>query len=185
VMKVYEVGRERKSMNLKLEFLHDQFLAMSISASLQHAGIYKDKISDDERNEFRNALRKKLREISTEYDHPVGEARHEDNIELLANRMSDQFGGIFKDGKYRIGLAQKALNLYLKYLWCEEEIPTPPHCPFDRMIIEELLKKKPINWTDMDDIEDYRELVSVAEKKAKGLSLAEWELKTYQTLINK
>ena len=170
-------------MDLKQEFLHDQFLSMSISASLQHAGIYKDKIRDDERLVFRVALGRILLEISADYKNPVSESRHEENIELLVQMMSDQFGGLFKDGKYRIGLAQKALNLYLKYLWCEEEIPAPPHCPFDRMIIEELLKEKPINWTDMDDMKDYRQLVSAAREKAQGVSLAEWELKTYQKIL--
>lgn len=39
---------------------------------------------------------------------------------------------------FRIGSAQKALNLYRKYLWCLGYIPFPPHCPFDATIIDQL-----------------------------------------------
>jgi hypothetical protein len=49
-----------------------------------------------------------------------------------------QYQGVPSKNLFRVGTAQKALNLYLKYLWCLGEIKTPPHCPFDRGIIQML-----------------------------------------------
>jgi hypothetical protein len=47
----------------------------------------------------------------------------------------------------RIGLAQKALNLYLKYLWCLGEIHEPPHCPLDSIVLGQVPGCKDVRWT--------------------------------------
>ncbi|SDJ63273.1 hypothetical protein SAMN05216338_105731 [Bradyrhizobium sp. Rc2d] len=41
-----------------------------------------------------------------------------------------------RDGIYWYVVAQKVLNLLLKYYWCLARIPEPPYCPIDRIIIE-------------------------------------------------
>ena len=81
--------------------------------------------------------------------------------------------------RIRIGSAQKALNLFLKYLWCIGEAPEPPHCPFDFQIISKLPPAVRCNWTELDSIETYRALVAAAKTAAAGQSLAEWELAEY------
>src|SRR5215467_3622009 len=76
--------------------------------------------------------------------------------------------------------AQKALNLYLKYLWCTGEIRTPPHCPIDGGVIKKLgADLAGVPWTKLDNIEKYKELIAAGEKIAankKRESLADWEL---------
>lgn len=94
--------------------------------------------------------------------------------------MSAGYGQVLVGERFRIGIAQKALNLYLKYPWCLGIISRPPHCPFDGNILAEVGVFD--NWTQMDDPMRYREWVSAAERKA-GEALAEWELKRFPQLF--
>ena len=98
--------------------------------------------------------------------------------------------GLLRKERFRIGIALKALNLYLKNLWCLGQITTPPHCPLDRLIIDKLgLKwneRSQYDWTKLDDIEKYKELISRCDevaRKEKYRNIAEWELKVYGDLI--
>ena len=75
--------------------------------------------------------------------------------------------------------AQKALNLYLKLLWCLGKVKEPPHCPFDSIVISKLGKK--LNWTELDDIQPYKDLVNSARTLAGKLSIAKWELEIYNS----
>jgi hypothetical protein len=69
------------------------------------------------------------------------------------------FGNICK-GKINFGIAQKMLNLYLKYMWSLGNIQEPPHFPVDRIIQIKLIRTSqttrdyPIKieaWTQFDD----------------------------------
>jgi hypothetical protein len=138
--------------------------------------------------------------IAEDYRVPVVEEAHLRNIELLADRVSSSCGELLCEStmrccsgvasppskgnrRFRIGSAQKALNLFLKYLWCLGEVREPPHCPFDRRIIERLPKGVQCNWTQCNDIEHYNRWVAAAQEEAKkdSLSLAQWELCTFNT----
>jgi hypothetical protein len=117
----------------------------------------------------------------------MDEDSHIKNIEDLADCLSEEFRGlrVLKDDRFRIGIAQKALNLYLKYLWCTDQICMPPHCPFDSMIISKLPGCKDIKWTTLLNIDDYRRLVKAARAQAGDKPIAQWELETYQGLVGK
>ena len=101
----------------------------------------------------------------------------------------------FNNEKINFGIAQKMLNLYLKYMWSLGHIQSPPHFPVDR-IIQELLNKelKALGikvqelkaWTQFTDEHHYvkvmnsaRELISKKESFANH-SLAELELSLFQ-----
>lgn len=86
----------------------------------------------------RRALRTKLGDLASRYKHPVDDATHANNICEVADAMTAEFASCLRGGRFRIGIAQKCLNLYLKYLWCVGEILTPPHCPFDATMIARL-----------------------------------------------
>ncbi len=113
---------------------------------------------------------------------------HTRKIKKLADGLTKKYRRIFhnegKDGikkkQFKIGRAQKLINLYLKYLWVAGEIQTPPpHCPFDAIILEKLGKVE--KWTKTDAIAQYKCWVDAACKAAKkeNLSIAEWELVKY------
>ncbi len=62
----------------------------------------------------------------------------------------------------------------------------PPHFPVDRIIQGKL--KIPITpWTEMNDVEQYWNIINLAKKQAsvKGVSLAQWELQSFSRRFSK
>ena len=167
-------------MNAEMEkFINEQILALSIVAAFQHAKIYRDDITvtDEEKLAFRCKLQEHLETISLDYKNkPVTEEQHIDNLKKLKENMTTEFKDILFGNRFRVGIAQKALNLYLKYLWCLGKITEPPHCPFDSIIISEIHRND--KYTEMDSIDEYKSLVESAKQAAnkESLSLANWEL---------
>jgi hypothetical protein len=164
----------------KWEFVHSQVLASSVMASLQRANVYAPDVTDDQREQLRRELTAALREIGSRYSETVAGSQHEKHILELVRRVSQQCAPALANRHLRLGIAAKALNLYLKYLWCLGRIPTPPHCPFDRRVIARLPPHAQVSWTQLDDLSSYQALVSSAAVCARGEGLAEWELRVYQ-----
>jgi len=75
--------------------------------------------------------------------------------------------GILRDGNYRYGVAEKLLNLALKYYWCLGHIPTPPHCPVDRIVIEKTHLRGRVNWTEIKDEPQYRGVIEANQKSCR------------------
>jgi hypothetical protein len=163
----------------KQTFLLEQALQSSIIASLQRTSVYSPQANVLGKKFLTMTIRSNLQEIVKQYSVLVPEEEHVQNIIRLSIAVSTKCGSTLLNGRFRIGNAQKALNLYLKYLWCLDQIPTPPHCPFDSRIIAKLPSRVQIPWTRIDDINIYISLVDAAKLVAAGLSLAEWELLNY------
>ena len=163
------------------KFLNNEFLTLSVSGALQHSGTYQKSVSEADKKRLRSFLRERLVRIADEYTSSVAEDRHLSNINGLADAVSSRFPGLLENGRFRIGVAQKALNLYLKYLWCLGKIPEPPHCPFDSSVLSSIPTYDGPTWTSMKKIDDYRKLVQAAKREAvkKQLSLSKWELKIW------
>jgi len=123
-----------------------------------------------------------LKAYGSEYEiGNVSEEKHTSNIKTFADEISARYGNILSGGRFRIGIAQKLLNLYLKYRWVLGlAAKSPLHCPFDYRIISQLSVVEPrcIKWTKCDHIGCYQSWVDAARKKA-GKSIAEWELKAW------
>jgi hypothetical protein len=98
-------------------FLRNDFLTMSILGALGRSRTYSKSASDKTKIEFLNTLRVKLDEVSRKYQSTVTEENHLSNIEKLSDEFSSSFADCLRNRRFRIGIAQKALNLYLKYLW--------------------------------------------------------------------
>jgi hypothetical protein len=165
-------------------YLRDEFHLLTLNATVQRARIYANGIAENEREAFRMSLRQQLDITSMAYSRPVGEREHIRNIERLAAFMSRRHGGILREGRFRIGPAQKALNLFLKYQWCAGWISEPPHCPFDARVIALLPAGVRVSWTDLDSSAGYRSLVRAARAVASSVSLPNWELAAYNALSN-
>lgn len=166
-------------------FLIGQVLANSIGAAFQHAGVYDGKLGDmdSRKSDLRNDLRDRLITLGKEYQNSVSETDHCQVIVELADDLTAKHKkkGCLRGDRFRIGITQKALNLYLKYLWCLGEIGEPPHCPIDRRIINVLgipwNRRGSYDWTKLDDIGKYKELILMCKRQAGGsMSVAEWEL---------
>ena len=117
----------------------------------------------------------------------VGDERHLANIERLYSTLSNDHGDILLDGRFHIGTAQKALNLYLKYCWARGIVLEPPHCPIDSIVLAEVEKCASgagsricaeVTWTKIRRTHEYVHFVEKAKARAaeKGLSVARWEI---------
>jgi hypothetical protein len=169
-------GDNLEVMREKAKFLKSEAAAAAIAASLQRSRTYTQGASDEERGRLREQMREALEVIGGRYNAHVSEPEHMDNLAEFQRRVSAGCERFLEGRELRIGVAQKALNLYLKYLWCMGEIPPPPHCPFDHRLISLLGRVSSINWTEMTERKLYEELVKEAKGKAGGKSLAVWEL---------
>ena len=160
------------------KFIHDEFLMLVILGTLGRNPTYNGRATDAQKGQFRDELKGQLDKLGEKYKQcNVNDEEHVENIRSLADTMSDNHGSILKDNRFRIGSAQKALNLYLKYLWCLGKMDIPPHCPIDGVILKDL--KFDDKWTELDCIEKYRHFIKKAKEKAGSLPLARWELGEY------
>ena len=164
----------------KLKFINNEILTLTILGGLGRGyPVYRTGIQENDKNDFKIFLREQLHEYGRKYGNNVSEKDHIENIKKITQDTTKKYSKILRDNKFRIGRTQKLLNLYLKYLWVLNKIPEPPHCPFDRKIIEEL--DLDVNWTKLDSIDDYKKMVEKARSIARdnNVSIAEWELKMW------
>lgn len=166
-------------------FLRDELFSLTLMATVQRGKVYAEHATEAQKRLFQRGLQEALENASRQYATRVSDKRHLRNISSLSAKLTGAFHAFLRNGRFRIGSAQKALNLFLKYLWCTGLIPTPPHCPFDFQIIQKLPTKARRNWTTIDSIGEYKSLVAGAKKQADGQSLAEWELQLYSEVTAK
>ena len=161
------------------KFIHDEVLMMVILGTLGRNPTYNERATDAQKEQFRKKLKGQLDKFGKKYEQcSVDEEEHVENIRSLADTMSNEHDSILKGKRFRIGSAQKALNLYLKYLWCLGKIDIPPHCPIDGVILRDKLKCDD-KWTDLDCIERYRHIIKKTKEMAGSFPLARWELDVF------
>lgn len=190
----YLVPDEKKSrepVRAFKAFLLDEFWMLSWNGSVQHASVYtpkKDRTLKDSKFEKEKAeFKEKLIEFAEEqilpvYTDPVPEKAHFCHLLELASIGGELGKKVLNEGVYKLGVAQKLLNLRLKYLWCLGLIPEPPHCPVDRVVLGATRLREKLAWTRIRKISEYKDAIHAIRTEADlvGLSLAEWELKTFQ-----
>ncbi len=150
----------------------------AITAALQRNLTYRDHVADIDRAAFRTAFTECLNRYGQQYRNPISENQHLDIIEQISYELSTQFAHILVNGRLRIGTSQKALNLYLKFLWCLDATrPTPLHCPVDGIVLQAAGIWG--SWTQLDSIKTYAEWITRIHATAhtSGFpNIAEWEL---------
>lgn len=170
--------------------IQDKILSSSIWGALmtrRGKRVYKQNITENEKNILKNGLKEELLKIELD---KYADSNLTDWIMDRAERISNCFGNLLDNARFRVGISQKLTNLYLKYLWCLDPLSkSPPHCPFDGRVItylqnnldnSELKNKiKNIRWTKMDSMGDYQNLIEAARivsKNERYQTVAEWEL---------
>lgn len=113
-------------------------------------------------------------DLLPKYINGCTEDDHYSNISELVEWGSRQGADLLANG-YPFGIAQKLLNVYLKYQWCSGWISEPPHCPIDRTILQKLGLENRFIWTTMNE-SDYRAAIDELKKVARDFSPAQWEL---------
>ena len=168
----------------KNEFINGELWTLAWAASVQHASVYKQGIIYDSRGvrEFRRGVASYVRtQLLPLYKSGCEEPLHYRHIEDLIAHANRLGGDVLPDYGYKFGIAQKLLNLCLKYHWCLGRIKEPPHCPVDRIVIHKTKFRDKLKWTEITRPEEYRNVMAEIDKLAKkdGLSIAMWELQIY------
>jgi hypothetical protein len=164
--------RDRFLMNVAV-YDEEDAIKNAIMAALQHNKTYKSNVSTVERKAFRKELVSIITKSAKTYKRPVSDSFHCSEISRIAKTLSKGFGHILQGGEFRFGTCQKALNLYLKFLWLLGKIPQPPHCPIDRIVLQAARIEG--NWTKCNSANEYKRWIKGIKIVAGTLGLSKWE----------
>ena len=99
-----------------------------------------------------------------------------DEIINLKHKSEALFSPIFHECKFRIGVSQKLICLYAKYLWVSGQlISPPPLIPYDGVVKKMLKDNTLTDWTVLDNFELYENIIQKIDIVSNG-NPAEWEL---------
>ena len=131
---------------MKNSFIEREIWMLTRLGAFQRSGIYNLNVTEKKKREFTDELKIHLNDlIINQYSKVVSEEKHIENIESIikkSKRFSDfqDVNRVLKK-ELNFGIAQKLLNLYLKYHWCLGKVELPPHFPVDRILQEKLQLK--------------------------------------------
>lgn len=158
------------------KFILSEIKMYAWTASVQRNTVYKEDVNEYNKNIFRLDIINYVDSlVFPDYYVIVDEDIHINNIIKIQEKANDKFSAILDKDVHRIGTIQKHFNLYLKYLWCLNKIPMPPHCPIDKIILIKAGDRSTA-WTKMETIDEYITAINKIKDKANGIPLAEWEL---------
>lgn len=168
---------------LQRRFLSYELGLLSVKAALSTRDrawpIYSQLQKQHQRGVVQDAIRTVLQDVEARYSGPPPtEAQHVQFIAETSESLSHELAPFLFNGRFRFGVAQKLINLHLKYLWVTGLVSEPPHCPVDG-IVRDLAKLK-YNWIRSDSVEEYTDAISALRRFAAPRSLSQWELCEYQ-----
>ena len=164
----------------KNKFLNGEFWILSWNGSVQRALKYKKECTENQRRAFRQYMIDYCEQlILPAYRSPVSDEQHLENIVCLCDAALNHIDPSVLAEPYNIGVAQKLLNLQLKYLWCASYITMPPHCPIDRIVLGYTCLKNKVKWTTISSIAEYKSIIDVVRDTAGDQPIAVWELNSY------
>lgn len=165
--------------NNKKRFLCYELGLLSLKAALStrdgDAPVYAKEIKSHQRKKEKKVLRGVLEKLEQKY--LKGDVTEEDHVKLImdtTDEISKELGSKLHNSRFRVGVAQKLINLHLKYLWATGYIEEPPHCPIDGIIRDQA--KINYDWTTSDSIDEYKSAIKELRKVTGELSLSVWEL---------
>ncbi|OGB03964.1 MAG: hypothetical protein A3G29_15625 [Burkholderiales bacterium RIFCSPLOWO2_12_FULL_64_99] len=172
------------ALNPQQTFIYREITILAWGASVQRAKLYNPAIPYEERESdaFRASLLSFIETVLLpKYKTGCSEADHVANIQSLVNFGTKAGGKLLGPDGYKFGVAQKLLNLLLKYLWCLGHLAEPPHCPVDRIVLAKTALRDKLNWTEIKTETEYNEAIEAIRVVAKAatLSLPQWELQFY------
>jgi len=135
----------------------------------------------NERRAFKKDWASLIREESERYTHPaepITDDQHCESIRRIIGNLSPRSKKCLLNEHLRWGIAQKAFNLYLKFLWRLGILRVPPpHCPVDRV----MLRAAGIDgsWTQCVSEQQYMEWIGKLRARAGTPGLSEWEYKVW------
>lgn len=167
-------------MSAQQDFIISELWILSWGASVQRAKLFVDGVLEAQRKRFRREIIEYAdTELLPSYSVPVSDSEHCARIGALSEYGTSIGAGVLGPAGYKIGVAQKLLNLQLKYMWCLGLAAEPPHCPVDRVMIQKTRLRNRVAWTQIHSLPQYLEVIASLREVAGSKSLAEWELEIY------
>ena len=179
---------------MKDKFINNEIWILTFGGAFQRANIYKSDASDKEKGYFKTKTRGFIEDVilSNYKTGTVSDELHIENIKRISEYTAN-FSDVFVNGKINFGIAQKMLNLYLKYQWSLGNIPAPPHFPVDRIIQGELNKAarqagttvvELLPWTQFENDGHYVKVIDGArELILNNKSFAKYSLPELELLL--
>ncbi|MCF7837111.1 MAG: hypothetical protein K9N49_00615 [Candidatus Marinimicrobia bacterium] len=170
----------------------DKALSSAIMAAVQHNSLYRRGLSTARKADVIAAWKECLVEIAKRYRIPQAVDTYENDIQTLRDNMNREFSDAFysqpheryhTDPGFRISHAQKSISVFLKHLWCMNDVATPPQCPVDSRILKAAGKRYPdTKWGYVNSLADHREKIAhlIRAKGDDRKALAEWELDKFR-----
>jgi len=173
-------------MKIKDSFINNEVWTLTFGAAFQRANIYTILANDKNKKVFKLETQSFVeRDILPLYRASLmkGDADHLENIQKISD-YTEKFDGILNNGRLNFGVSQKILNLLLKYKWCIDDYPEPPHFPLDRRI-QEILNLNPIiSWTQITTSEEYMKIINKVRALKNDKTLAQFELEKFERRRN-
>jgi hypothetical protein len=171
------------------QFIKRMILRNSVNAALQRAGVYDCGADVQLKREFKEKAKVWLVAFGNRYSREKASEKNWCNeIESLAKTLTEEFGNYLTGKRLRIGVSQKMISLYLKYLWlCGEGDKKPLFAVLDRKIMKLAGVTNPPNWTELDDIKEYERIVFEIDTFAKSKNYsdgAEWEAEEWNDEVD-
>jgi hypothetical protein len=141
--------------------------------------IYSSACDASQRQKVKHEFRNVLDGIFTKYSNGgVTEREHVEYIENLSLTFSADHASALHNGRLRFGVAQKLINIHLKYLWVAGFCPEPLHCPLDGIVRD--LASLDYDWISSDSKSEYVNAIARLRKKSAPRSLSVWELQEFR-----
>ena len=167
----------------QLSFLEYEFTTSSLLAALatrrKTHPTYAANATDQHRETVKLWLRSYLVQLGKRYQRrSLSEEEHLQEIRILAAEASRIHARALHEGRFRFGVAQKLVNLYLKYLWSVGIVSTVHHCPLDRIINDEA--NLGYQWNASDSEVEYVQAIFKLRAHVGGELLQKWEICAFQ-----
>ena len=167
----------------RLSFLEYEFTTSSLLAAFatrrKTHPIYAVTASEDQRDGVKKWVRIQLVALGRRYQSgDLTETQHIEAIRNLAAEASTNHGETLHQRRFRFGVAQKLVNLYLKYLWAAGIVKDVHHCPLDGIISNR--EKLAYEWTTGESEVEYLQAIFKLQSRVGEESLQSWETRTFQ-----
>jgi len=182
-----EKGRRQLKMERddKRRFLSYELGHLTLKAALSTRDdeypVYNKDTMVFQRAKAKRVIRECLASIEAKYSEKAFSGNeHTAFIAEVASDLSEKLSRYLREGRFRIGAAQKLVNAHLKYLWTAGFCQEPPHCPIDGIIRDHAGIS--YSWTRSDSIEEYSRAIEALKRIAsrRGRTLAQFELESFR-----
>jgi hypothetical protein len=179
------------------EFIQEMILRNSVNAALQTRGglgVFSKSANNQIKRDFKIKAKEWLVQFGNSYIRAkISKITWCNKIQFLANLLTNEFKNDLIGKHLRIGISQKMISLYLKYLWLlGNEDKKPLFAVLDQKILN--LARIKNNWTELDSIEEYARIILKIDKFAKSQKSktgenyfdgAEWEADKWKDKADK